>query len=477
MNDLTNNPEVNWQEIDKQFNRWSSTKRQLSPEGATIVAALITVFTAGAASGAAIGIYAAAVAGAAAGAAASQAAVTFINNEGKIGNTLDELGSKEGLRTLATKIAIAAASNAISGTEAMENLNFGDTFAQRFGTNFVKGLVTTSVSGAISIALQGDSIDDFDNSLDDYLRGSIKTIAINALTSTIANDIGEARAKGDLDKTGQLLSHAGLGCLGAFLAEGDCASGALGAVIGEAIALSLVDELINAIGDDGYELEEKEANKRIMELNKRLEENTSQIVAISSIAGALIVGAIGGDFDSAYEAASNAAENNAIQYVALAATVLTLIVADQHARIGRAVTRQASENAGREGKEEANKTVAELIIKHGSDTDALIKAIESEIKNTEESIAFLKSASQLQDNVKTTQKAADLLSKIGEYVKIGIKLLSNVYKNSIERLLSSAYGKLIPPNDIEIRYYQEQLPVFGKALEKSFEQQLSNNAQ
>ena len=487
MNDLTNNPEVNWQEIDKQFNRWSSTKRQLSPEGAAIVATLITVFTAGAAAEVGIGIYAAAVATA----VASQAAVTFINNEGKIGNTLDELGSKEGLRTLATKIALAVASNAISGTEAMENLNFGDTFAQRFGTNFVKGLVTTSVSGAISIALQGDSIDDFDNSLDDYLRGSIKTIAINALTSTIANDIGEARAKGDLDKTGQLLSHAGLGCLGAFLAEGDCASGALGAVIGEAIALSLVDELINAIGDDGYELEEKELNKIIMELNKRLEENTSQIVAISSIAGALIVGAIGGDFDSAYEAASNAAENNAIQFgllVAFAIAGASLMVGDQLIHEGRKMSRKAWEDSGAKGEAEANKIVDVLSKKYGFGTPDFNTHINVHIAYSEierDLFAPDPDLQEMRDNLEAARKKTDLLSKIGKPVKVWIKFFKSVYRDSIERYLSSEHGNLKTPDDLIRNFHGAQINVLKNTLKDSLEQQkrerenqqLSNNAQ
>ena len=315
MKQIQQNPDadINWNEVQKQIYRNNYMDRTLSPEGATIVAIVIAVVTAGSGSAISASIIGAAQA-AVVSAAITKAATTFINNGGKLDNTLDDLGSKEGLRELAISLAAAAATAGIAEEIGRvfegSNLSFGEYFTNEL----VSGLAATSITSAINAAASGESIDDFDNLLEDYLKEGVKTVTIDALAASISHEIGKASRSTEtpINKSEQLISHFATGCLiGEIKTDGGCGSGAFGALIGEAIALEFKEDFeaekryIENQKKEGL-LSNDDTLLRVIEAAERFELDSD----IASLASALTVGASGGDVDVASSASSNAVDNN-----------------------------------------------------------------------------------------------------------------------------------------------------------------------
>ena len=251
--DLANRKDIDWQQVDVINKTWDHKKEGLTQEAAIIVAIVVTIFTAGAASSA--GVAAAegagfatattaasttvmATAGGTAFAAATAAAVTtlatqatiaLINSQGDIGAALQEMASEQNLKVLATSVITAGL---VQGLGSAFNLPTGTgtstTLIDKLQTNMVNGVASSLVSTAIN-----------GGSLEDNLKAALKNAVITSVAAQGAGMIGDA----NLDIFSSTLAHAILGCaIGtattgqATGSGGGCAAGAGGAVVGELAA-------------------------------------------------------------------------------------------------------------------------------------------------------------------------------------------------------------------------------------------------
>ena len=203
---------------------------------------------------------------------------TFINNGGRLDDTLDYFGSKEGLKALAVKLATSAATAGALDSAGLDSLTseISSPFLKAFAETSLNGLVTTPISAAINAAASGRSLDDFDNNFEDYFKEGIESLPIDALAAGIAAEIGEASkeqevknkdgtttTKRQISESAQLASHFATGCLiGELRAKGGCGSGAFGALIGEAVALSIKESFDNKV--DEYENTTSEQKEQIL---------------------------------------------------------------------------------------------------------------------------------------------------------------------------------------------------------------------
>jgi hypothetical protein len=250
---LANRKDIDWQQVDVINKTWDHKKEGLTQEAAIIVAIVVTIFTAGAASSA--GVAAAegagfatattaasttvmATAGGTAFAAATAAAVTtlatqatiaLINSQGDIGAALQEMASEQNLKVLATSVITAGL---VQGLGSAFNLPTGTgtstTLIDKLQTNMVNGVASSLVSTAIN-----------GGSLEDNLKAALKNAVITSVAAQGAGMIGDA----NLDIFSSTLAHAILGCaIGtattgqATGSGGGCAAGAGGAVVGELAA-------------------------------------------------------------------------------------------------------------------------------------------------------------------------------------------------------------------------------------------------
>jgi hypothetical protein len=255
--DLANRKDIDWQQVDVINKTWDHKKEGLTQEAAIIVAIVVTIFTAGAASTAAgslvgtgttaagattitagglaatTGMSVAVAAGMTTAVAAgittlaTQATIALINSQGDISAALKELGSKENVKQLVTAMATAGL---VQGLSSAFNLPTGTalakaSFVDKLQTNIINGVASSLVTTAIN-----------GGNLEDALKNAIKNAVISTVAAQGANAIGDAKFNGDLDLFSGTLAHAILGCgMGAATTgnSSGCAAGAAGAVIGD----------------------------------------------------------------------------------------------------------------------------------------------------------------------------------------------------------------------------------------------------
>ncbi len=132
--------QVDWQAVEEAHENWSYDEQGLTPTAATVVAALVTYFTAGAGTSivnAAAGTGATTTTGtivatmvdAAVTNLATEASISFINNEGDITKALKEVGDEETLRSTVSSMLSAGI-----------NTGFGSSYgAERFAASTASG--------------------------------------------------------------------------------------------------------------------------------------------------------------------------------------------------------------------------------------------------------------------------------------------------------------------------------------------------
>jgi filamentous hemagglutinin len=252
LTDLAKRSDIDWKQVEVINKTWDYKKSGITQETAIVVAIVVTIVTAGAASGAGMSLATsagfattttaagatvmataggAALAGATAAAIttlATQAAIAMLNNKGDIAGALKELGSKENVKGLATAVITAGL---VQGLGVAFNLPTGagtdTTILQKLQTNLINGVAGSLVSTAIN-----------GGSLEDSLKQAIKTAIISSVAASGAGLIGDLKA-GDnpaLNSFTGSLAHAILGCAVGSATAGNssgCAAGAGGAVVGE----------------------------------------------------------------------------------------------------------------------------------------------------------------------------------------------------------------------------------------------------
>jgi hypothetical protein len=258
LGDLAKRSDIDWKQVEVINKTWDHKKSGLTQEAVIIVAIVVTIFTAGAASSAAgamvgttatatgtvltgtglaaatgmsVGVAAATTAAVAAGITtlATQAAIAILNNKGDIAGALKEMHSKENVKGLATAMITAGLVQGIGVQFGLNNITAKSPFIEQLGANLVNGVAGSLVSTAIN-----------GGSLEDNLKNAIKTALISTAGAQLANGIGNITndnqlSQTDIEKFANKFAHAVLGCaVGAATADSKagCGAGALGAVAG-----------------------------------------------------------------------------------------------------------------------------------------------------------------------------------------------------------------------------------------------------
>lgn len=298
---LADRPGVDWQRVALAHEKWDYQHSGLTAEAALAIAIVVAVMMpagAGAnllnASGVAAGTVTAGtvttttILGAAANAGlvalTSQAVVSAINNKGDLGKILSDLGSEESVRSLATTMITAGMLNELAGRISFTNADGTLTKLSEIGakSDFVAQLGKNAINNTVR-ALIDTSINGGD--LADKIGRGLFLGAVDAAGASAANWVG------DLDGFSNKVGHLIVGCAMGAAKSGDCASGAVGGLVGELAA--------EWYGGSRDPLNATEASKT---------------VNIARLFGALVNTVIGGDAQVGADAAGNAAQNNFLNH-------------------------------------------------------------------------------------------------------------------------------------------------------------------
>ncbi|WP_309903626.1 DUF637 domain-containing protein [Variovorax soli] len=301
VNQLTSDPALidstAWQRVKEAHERWAYHQSGMGPVTAAVVSLVAGVATAGAGT-AAVGssfaaAYPATTAAVQAGitSMASQAAVSLANNGGDIGRVLQELGSSDGVRSIATSIVTAELIQGL-GTSGvlpapLANATNGSAL---FTDQLQRQLIDGAASAMVRSAINGTS-------LEGELRDGLASALLNTAAAQGAFEIGESGPQGSqrLNAFAAEVAHAIVGCaVGAGRTGSDdgCAPGALGAVAGH-----LVAQYVNPTGDPS---------------------RSAQTIEASRLFGGIAAAIAGGDERAIYIAtgsATTAVENNELLHL------------------------------------------------------------------------------------------------------------------------------------------------------------------
>ncbi|NPU94665.1 MAG: hypothetical protein HPY82_22360 [Gammaproteobacteria bacterium] len=353
---LTSRSDVDWVAVQLANESWDYEAQGLTEAGAAIVAIAVAVATGGAGSAivgeafasAAMNTVAAGVMQAAVTTMATQASVSLAGNGFDISATLNEMGSKESIRALATSMVTAGLLSGVNHALFSDVPGLtGNGLDFPSSAQAIQAVVHATINAGVSTVVQGGNMSDFGDSF----YSAMAMNAVNTLGAQLANEIGFARDIPDPERrisvAHQYIAHAALGCaLGASsiviengnsdAVESGCWSGAGGAVIGEYIAQQHREDL-NA------DLKAWLKEQRILEGGNPSKEEYMQHVFefqqrgidLARLSAALMAYAVGGDVNTAAAAAGNSAENNALHLIlVMALTTWVLYEGDGNLLIG-----------------------------------------------------------------------------------------------------------------------------------------------
>ncbi|HFC6852673.1 TPA: DUF637 domain-containing protein, partial [Neisseria meningitidis] len=260
--------------------RWDYKQEGLTEAGAAIIALAVTVVTSGAGTGAVLGLNGAAAAAtdAAFASLASQASVSFINNKGDVGKTLKELGRSSTVKNLVVAAATAGVADKI-GASALNNVS-----DKQWINNLTVNLANAGSAALINTAVNGGS-------LKDNLEANILAALVNTAHGEAASKIKQL----DQHYIAHKIAHAIAGCAAAAANKGKCQDGAIGAAVGEIVGEALV----------------KNTDFSRMSATE-IEKAKAKITAYSKLVAGTASAVVGGDVNTAANAAQIAVENNTL---------------------------------------------------------------------------------------------------------------------------------------------------------------------
>ena len=320
MNQLRDEPNVDWQGVDAAFNEWDYQTQGLTQAGAALLSLAVTLATGGVvgdlssmiANG--MGITNSAVQtaiNAGLQTLTNQAAVAFVNNQGDLAATLEQLGSDASLQAVLSSMLTAGLTTQFTEMTGLgADLPKDAPLTQRITQDIQQGIVESTVEAGVTSAVYGEDFGD-------AFVTSLRSKAAETLGEHFAEGIGSAVEDGDMDTAGQMIAHAALGCAMGSIASDDCASGAAGAVIGETVGLLYAEKIKEWAQDAKNGTLDKE------EVFNLLEKMKDDGVNIAKLASGFAVALGGGDVNLAAMTGGNAAENNALELV-----LMYLIYAD-----------------------------------------------------------------------------------------------------------------------------------------------------
>lgn len=271
---------INWNQVQLAYDKWDYKQEGLTEAGAAIIALAVTVVTSGAGTGAVLGLNGAAAAAtdAAFASLASQASVSFINNKGNIGNTLKELGRSSTVKNLVVAAATAGVADKI-GASALNNVS-----DKQWINNLTVNLANAGSAALINTAVNGGS-------LKDNLEANILAALVNTAHGEAASKIKQL----DQHYIAHKIAHAIAGCAAAAANKGKCQDGAIGAAVGEIVGEALV----------------KNTDFSRMSATE-IEKSKAKITAYSKLVAGTASAVVGGDVNTAANAAQIAVENNTL---------------------------------------------------------------------------------------------------------------------------------------------------------------------
>lgn len=271
---------INWNQVQLAYDRWDYKQEGLTEAGAAIIALAVTVVTSGAGTGAVLGLNGAAAAAtdAAFASLASQASVSFINNKGDVGKTLKELGRSSTVKNLVVAAATAGVADKI-GASALNNVS-----DKQWINNLTVNLANAGSAALINTAVNGGS-------LKDNLEANILAALVNTAHGEAASKIKQL----DQHYIAHKIAHAVAGCAAAAANKGKCQDGAIGAAVGEIVGEALV----------------KNTDFSRMSATE-IEKAKAKITAYSKLVAGTVSAVVGGDVNTAANAAQIAVENNTL---------------------------------------------------------------------------------------------------------------------------------------------------------------------
>nr|WP_232616703.1 DUF637 domain-containing protein [Neisseria meningitidis] len=272
--------DVNWNQVQLAYDKWDYKQEGLTGAGAAIIALAVTVVTSGAGTGAVLGLNGAAAAAtdAAFASLASQASVSFINNKGDVGKTLKELGRSSTVKNLVVAAATAGVADKI-GASALNNVS-----DKQWINNLTVNLANAGNAALINTAVNGGS-------LKDNLEANILAALVNTAHGEAASKIKQL----DQHYIAHKIAHAIAGCAAAAANKGKCQDGAIGAAVGEIVGEALV----------------KNTDFSRMSATE-IEKAKAKITAYSKLVAGTASAVVGGDVNTAANAAQIAVENNTL---------------------------------------------------------------------------------------------------------------------------------------------------------------------
>ncbi|MEJ8561543.1 DUF637 domain-containing protein [Yoonia sp. GPGPB17] len=245
MGDMRTNPDVDWNAVQATVEEWDYEQQGLTEAGALLVTAIVTYATGGAgglvdtlATQVASGLNVAATnvamnAAIKAGISnlVTQSSVALVNNQGDLAATLEQLGSSDGLRSLATAMVSAGFTAQLTNAAGLGDFDPKTATAMENTVYRAQtGLISASVNATVSTAINGGDIGD------NLTAGWTNAMAMAGLAGVqhSIGDFGEANGlpEGSLPK---MLAHAVAGGLAAEAAGGSFADGAMAAALAEAL--------------------------------------------------------------------------------------------------------------------------------------------------------------------------------------------------------------------------------------------------
>lgn len=338
---LKERKDVKFNLVKDEYKSWDHSQAGLSGPAATIIMLAIAVATGQPElvgttfAGSSIAAFAV---NAGFAALVSQAERSFLTTGGDIGATLKALGSNEGLRGLATAIVTTGVLQGIDQYTLLdgtvlepvkldaETASFGQKTLERVKS----GLVESAVKSLIDTSINGGS---FPKNVAD----SVKYAIVSEIGAAAANAIAESSP----NTVVSLIAHTALGCAYGAASSGDCRSGAIGASIGEGVALGYEQITANQLAveiDEFGKIDGTSAEIRAA-IDSRVAQWRARGVDISRLAAGIAAFSAKADIRIAIDAGRNSAENNAL-FLLVPVALLALEIVDK-ALLARDINRLA----------------------------------------------------------------------------------------------------------------------------------------
>ena len=419
MKQVRNEYPADWGKVQLAYDEWDYSTQGLTEAGAALLSVVMAAATGGAGAALFEGAITSAVAQAAVTTLATQAASTLYANNGDIGQTFKDLGSKQNIKALLTSMATAGLLEQFStyGIEdTKEVVGAADTVAGAANTGATaihwvdqaQNMVAhATIKAGVEVLANGGDIKDLGES---FIK-SMATDSVAKIGRHYAQKIG-AQFKGTdgvntpTSTTAKYIAHAALGCAyGAALAnisQGSgskgCSSGATGAVVGE-----VTQEIYNQVTEVSEEIlsGDRELTKAEVDgLVKRLQNLETQGLDLAKFTAGLTAAYSGGDVNIAITTGENAAKNNALFLIPviiglLKAADAALIAVDVY-KLGKALN---------EGNDEAAQEIMESLA-----TDLAIGAVFG-------SATFAKGLELLINKVRDIPGMGKVLSDLENYLE------------------------------------------------------------